>query len=107
MAWQFWPAHGSNAEGTTPSNTTTSPAPSQSWNFMPAHGSAYTNETASEAGAYISSHMIYVIAFILLSLAIYWTLGSKATFYFLLLVLSGQLLTNASFLKQVLTTNQS
>lgn len=74
------------------------------WNkfIMPAHGAAYQTQTAGEAVSYIGSHLIYVAMFIFLTIVMYWTVGSKGTFWFLVLVLIGQLLFNISEIQALL-----
>lgn len=69
--------------------------------MIPSHGPQYEKQTLQAGLSYISSNLIYVIVFILLTLGIYWAAGGKAAFYFLLLVLLGQLVTNANFLSQL------
>jgi hypothetical protein len=69
---------------------------------LPAHGQAYQDQLFREGVEYLSSNMIYVIVFILFTLAIYWTAGGKPTFYFLLIVLLGQLVTNGQELAALL-----
>jgi hypothetical protein len=75
---------------------------------IPAVGAATAQQaqvnipTAASALTYIGSNLIYVAAFIMLTLIIFWTLGKKASFYFLLLVLAGQLIFNASTIQALL-----
>jgi hypothetical protein len=57
-----------------------------------AHGPEYENQTMLADVSYINSHMIYVIVFIILTLGMYYFAGQKATTYFLLVVLLGQLI---------------
>lgn len=70
--------------------------------FLPAHGPAYEAQTAGEAVSYIGTHLIYVAVFIFLTLVMYWTVGSKGTFWFLVLVLLGQLLFNIKEIQALL-----
>lgn len=58
---------------------------------LPAHGEEYEKQTLAEGANYINSNMVYVIVFIILTLAVYYTVGKKATGYFLGIVLLGQL----------------
>lgn len=69
--------------------------------MLPSHGPEYQKQTAGAALSYISGHFLYVVAFFFLTLAIYWSVGAKAAFYFLLLVLLGQLMSNADYLQQL------
>lgn len=49
---------------------------------------------------YLGTRIPFILAFLALLVAIYWTVGKKGTFEFLLLVLAGQLLGNASTISQ-------
>ena len=72
--------------------------------LWPSHGPAYQAQTAGEATAYIGTHLIYVALFIFLVVLISWTVGEKGAFWFLVLVLLGQLLSNATEIQSLLPT---
>lgn len=70
--------------------------------FLPSHGAEYEAQTAREALGYIGTHLIYVAVFIFLTVVLYWTVGSKGTFWFLVLVLLGQLLFNVKEIQAIM-----
>lgn len=70
--------------------------------MLPAHGPAYQEQTAANALNYIGSNAIYVFVFFFLVLVMIWTIGSKGTFWFLVLVLAGQLLFNVNEIQSLL-----
>lgn len=66
-----------------------SPPIFQTW---AAHGEEHQVRTVLDGANYINSNMVYIIVFILFTLALYYFMGNKATIYFLLVVLIGQLI---------------
>jgi len=58
--------------------------------------------TGSEALSYFGSNVIYVVVFILLTLVMTWTVGDRLTFWFLALVILGQLVTNVAEVQALL-----
>jgi len=57
--------------------------------MVPSHGEKFEK---GEALSYFNKHIVYVFVFILVTLAMFYTVGKKSTTYFLLLVLLGQLI---------------
>ena len=60
--------------------------------MLPAHGETFEKGETLGALKYFNSHIAYVFVFILVTLAMFYTVGKKSTTYFLLLVLLGQLI---------------
>jgi len=56
---------------------------------------------ADTGSSYIASHLKYVVAFVILTLVMYYLVGKKGTVNFLLLVLLGQLVIGNGFVSLV------
>jgi len=55
-------------------------------------GISYDSGVATPGLAYIGSHLIYIVVFVLFTLGLFYLVGKKSTTYFLVLVLLGQLI---------------
>lgn len=92
MATQQFPLSVLHGEKYVPPQLTTNKPATSIFKMLPAHGEEYEEQTLLAGASYINSNIIYVVVFIIMVLGLFYLVGKKATVYFLLLVLLGQLI---------------
>lgn len=66
--------------------------PLSNFKMLPAHGPEFEAQQTNVGLNYLGSHFVYIFVFIIMTLALFYLVGNKATTYFLVLVLLGQLI---------------